>query len=177
MYTFPIPNTKVKFYQIFAYLIVLLNIVGMMLTQANTKNIVLETVIIFVVFIAMILWDYRNFKKDRRMLPIGLVLIAFSFFWLRYGANWAFVANIVLWFLYTISKRKLVITVSEENVSYPSFPKKNLQWNQLNNVILKDDLLTIDCKNNKVYQHIIKDSEQYAEEKEFNDFCRNLLQR
>lgn len=150
---------------------------GMMLIQANTKNILLETLVIFGVFIAMILWDYRNFIRGRRMLPIGLLMIAFSFFWMRFGANWAFVANIILWFLYTISKRKLVITVSEEAVAYPSFPQKNIRWSELNNVIMKDDLLTIDCKNNKVYQHLIKDSEQYAEEKEFNDFCRNQLSK
>jgi len=111
------------------------------------------------------------------MLPIGLLMIAFSFFWLRFGANWAFIANIALWFLYTISKRKLVLTVSEQAVSYPSFPTKNMQWTDLNNVILKDDLLTIDCKNNKVYQHIIQNSEQYAQEKEFNEFCRNQFNK
>lgn len=70
-----------------------------------------------------------------------------------------------------------MISVSEENISYPSFPRKDLEWKELSNVVLKDDLLTIDCKNNKVYQHLIKDSEQYAGEKEFNDFCRNQLNK
>lgn len=149
----------------------------MMVTHANAKNILVEIIIVALVFIAMLLWDYRNYKMGRRMLPVGLLMIAFSFFWMRFGANWAFVANILLWFLYTVSRRKLAITVSDDGVSYPSFPKKELGWSELNNVILKDDLLTIDCKNNKLYQQLIKDSEQYAEEKEFNDFCRNQLNK
>ena len=175
MYSFPIPNTKLKFYQVFAYGIVLLNITGMFMIQSNHKNIVPEIAIVFIIFVLMCLRDVQNYQRGKRMLPLGLLLIAFGFFWIRYGANWAFVANIALWALYSIAKRKLSITVSDEHVIYPSFPKKTLPWSGLNNVILKDDMLTIDCKNNKVYQHLIQNSEHYADETEFNDFCRKLL--
>lgn len=155
----------------------MLNVLGMFIVTSANKNSAAQTGVLLLVIALMALWDVRNFKKDRRLLPVGLLLIGFSFFWIRYGANWAFVANILLWFLYSISRRRLIITVSGEEVVYPTFPKKHFQWSELNNVVLKDDVLTIDCKNNKVYQHYIQHSEEYANETEFNDFCRKQLLR
>jgi hypothetical protein len=175
LYSFPLPNTKLKFYQMFAYGILLLNTLGTVIMRAADKNILLQTATLFTVFIVMALWDVRNYKKNRNLLPIGILMIGYCVFWLRFGANLVFLANMILWLLYTISKRKMILIVSEENISYPSFPKKQLQWKDLNNVMLKDDILTIDCKNNKVYQHFIQHSEQYANEREFNDFCSAQL--
>lgn len=177
MYSFPIPNTKLKFYQIFAYGILLLNMAGMSMVLMGNKNGLAQSIIQFAIFVAMVIWDVNAYKKGRRFLPVGILLLAYGVFWIRYGANWAFIANFLLWLLYTISKRKMYITVSKEEVVYPSFPKKEFSWNELNNVVLKDDMLTIDIKNNKVYQHFIQNSEQFANEVAFNDFCRKQLQK
>lgn len=149
--------------------------VGMAVVLANSSGWLAQTVIQFVILIVAVFWDIKSFQKGRRLLPVGILLLAYGVFWLRFGANWVFLANLVLWALYTISKRKMAIIVSENGVSYPSFPKKEIPWSELNNVILKDDLLTIDRKNNKVYQHLIQNSEQFAKEDVFNDFCRNQL--
>ena len=43
-------------------------------------------------------------------------------------------------------------------------------------MILKDDLLTIDFKNNKIIQQLIEKTEHPVDEKEFNDFCSKQLQ-
>ncbi len=162
-------------YHLFTYGILVLNVLGMFRVTAGQENSLEQTSALLLVIGLLALWDLRNFKKDRRRLPVGLLLIAFSFYWIRYGANWAFIANIVLWFLYTISRRRLIITISAKEITYPAFPKKHLQWNELNNVMLKDGLLTIDCKNNKLYQHYIQHSEEYADEAAFNEFCRKQL--
>lgn len=175
MYAFPVPNTKLKIYHLFTYGILVLNVLGMFRVTAGQENSLEQTSALLLVIALMTLWDLRNFKKNRRLLPVGLLLIAFSFYWIRFGANWAFIVNILLWFLYTISRRRLIITVSAEEVTYPSYPKKHLPWSELNNVMLKDGLLTIDRKNNKLYQHYIRHSEEYADEVEFNEFCRKQL--
>lgn len=175
MYSFPLPNTKRNLYQIFAYGILLLNITGMSFILMAQRNNITQMIIQAIIFIAMVAWDIVAYKKGRRFLPVGILLLAYGVFWLRFGANWAFAINLFLWLLYTISKRNLLITVSKEHVIYPSFPKKILQWSELSNVILKDDILTIDCKNNKVYQHLVRNSSQFANEDAFNDFCRKHL--
>jgi len=44
-------------------------------------------------------------------------------------------------------------------------------------VILKDGLLTLDFKNNKVYQkEALDDDEPDADEDEFNEYCKSRLQ-
>ena len=58
-----------------------------------------------------------------------------------------------------------------------SVPKKHIEWSQLNNIILKDGLLTIDFKNNKFIQQFIDDTNTALNEQEFNDFCGQQLNK
>lgn len=57
------------------------------------------------------------------------------------------------------------------------FPKK-YNWSALNNIVIKDDLLTMDFKNNKVLQQYTddeEDDEYEVESDEFNDYCKGRL--
>ena len=48
------------------------------------------------------------------------------------------------------------------------------EWQQFNNIILKDNLLTLDFKNNKVLQLEV-DQKVIIDEKTFNDFCAGKI--
>ena len=87
----------------------------------------------------------------------------------------AFIA-LVLELLSYYSLQKPVIVFTKDRISYPSFPRKKIAWSQLNNAILKDGILTIDLKNNKLIQQFIDEKNSAIDEKEFNDFCRQQLQ-
>lgn len=57
------------------------------------------------------------------------------------------------------------------------FPKK-YNWSELNNIVIKDDLLTMDFKNNKVFQRYTddeEDDEYEVESDEFNAYCEGRL--
>jgi hypothetical protein len=56
-----------------------------------------------------------------------------------------------------------------------TFSDKLIGWNQLNNVILRDDLLTIDFKNNKVLQLEVLDETGTVTADEMNAFFRGRL--
>ena len=43
--------------------------------------------------------------------------------------------------------------------------------------MLKDGLLTIDSKDNKVIQQLIDEEKTKIDEKEFNDFCKDQLRK
>jgi hypothetical protein len=61
-------------------------------------------------------------------------------------------------------------------ISYPSFPQKKIEWNEVSNLILKDNILTIDLKNNKLIQHTIKENENKdLDETAFNIFIQQQL--
>jgi hypothetical protein len=58
-----------------------------------------------------------------------------------------------------------------------TFPQKKYNWNQVNNVIIKDGILTIDLKNNKLMQKDVDADISEADEQDFNDFCREQLKK
>lgn len=93
------------------------------------------------------------------------------------GLYWPAVIDALLLIFYTISTRRLAVAITEAGIIYPSYPKKIVGWNDLNNLILKDGLLTIDFKNNKLAQaEVVNGGNDYdLNEQEFNDFCRNHL--
>ena len=72
----------------------------------------------------------------------------------------------------SITKRKLQVNFNTSGIVYPSFPKKNIQWDVLSNVILKDGLLTIDFKNNHLLQSEIETTNNKIDETVFNHFCQ-----
>ncbi|MGC4232847.1 MAG: hypothetical protein QM594_07690 [Niabella sp.] len=175
MYQFIIPNKKIVTYQVFAYGIIILNLLGLFLAQpvTGTKNFNIAPAGIAVVLI--IIWDVYRYKKKGTLQSIGMLILLCGIFWMSMGYTYLLLLNIFLWALYMISKRKLVIAADASQVVYPSFPEKKVAWQDISNIVLKDDVLTIDLKNNKIYQHLIEYADKEINEAEFNDFCRKQL--
>ena len=48
-------------------------------------------------------------------------------------------------------------------------------WKDISNVVLKDGILTIDLKNNKLIQSVISKESADINEREFNLFCKEQL--
>ncbi len=106
--------------------------------------------------------------------------------------NWLFVAGIC-WlgmpFLQWLSLPFLLFAFFEAQAKYPleiafdqsgvvvnTFIKKKFPWTSLQSVILKHGLLTLDFKNNKLFQkEVLDDDEPDAPEDEFNDYCQAKL--
>jgi hypothetical protein len=74
------------------------------------------------------------------------------------------------------AKFPLEIGFTDKQIVFNSLLKRRYTWNDFNNVILKDNLLTLDFKNNKVFQKETIDDEGEADEDEFNEFCRLCLE-
>ncbi len=67
------------------------------------------------------------------------------------------------------------IGFTKEEIAFNSFPKKKVDWSELNNVVIKDGLITIDYKDNKLVQKEIDEPVSLGIEIEFNDFCKTRL--
>ncbi len=76
-----------------------------------------------------------------------------------------------------IAHKKLLVDITDKQIVVPYVMQKTINWNEVNNVILKDGLLTIDFKNNKLFQQLILNSDEDVNEKEFNDFCKQQLNK
>ena len=73
------------------------------------------------------------------------------------------------------SKRKLSVRVSEKHIIYPSVPVKQISWEELGTVVLKDGLLTLNFKSDRFIQQAVDISVTPVDEWEFNEFCRQQL--
>lgn len=70
------------------------------------------------------------------------------------------------------------IGFSEAGIVMSGLIPKKYQWEEFNNVIIKDELLTLDFKNNKVFQEQTDDEDDEAyevESDEFNAYCHERL--
>lgn len=124
----------------------------------------------------------KNEKRklyDRFAILISILScagISITLFYSNYSGFWWIAAlTILLLFLYKVAQRKLAVIITREKISYPSFPVRTIQWTELNSIILKDGLLTIDFKNNRLIQHYPDKSQLVPDEKEFNEFCKEQL--
>ena len=55
------------------------------------------------------------------------------------------------------------------------FLKNTYHWNEFSNIILKDELITMDFINNRLIQLMIDEKATKINEAEFNQFCSGLL--
>ena len=75
----------------------------------------------------------------------------------------------------SLLRKKPLIIVDATGVSIQRvLGIKNYPWSQFNNIILKDNLLTLDFKNNQLLQ-LEPDSTATINEQTFNDFCKSFL--
>ena len=127
--------------------------------------------------IALIIFIALQFYFRNTKYKFGLEVFFIVIFSVFIGQNDYLLAGIALLFLilYQYSVNEKRIFISEEKIVYPSFPKKRFQWAELNNMLLKDGLLTIDFKNNKIIQQLADEEKNIPDEKEFNEFCRQQL--
>ncbi len=77
---------------------------------------------------------------------------------------------------YMIAKKEFGF--SQEGIIENGILGRKIRWEELSNVIIKDQLLTIDFKNNKLIQIETddeEDDEYEVDDDEFNTYCRNRL--
>jgi hypothetical protein len=117
------------------------------------------------------------FKKSKYSLGNRPFFIVILLGWITLENYW--MAGITLLFdLFSmITTRSLDVYFTRSHIQYPSIPAKQIQWDELNQVILKDGLLTIDFKSNKLIQQMTDAIKTTVDEKEFNDFCRQQLNK
>jgi hypothetical protein len=92
---------------------------------------------------------------------------------------WIGVFFFLLAFLEYQTKRPLEIGFDHDRIVMNTLIKRSFHWSMLNNVILKDGLLTLDFKDHRLIQREVADDEDEddADEEEFNAWCRGQLGR
>jgi hypothetical protein len=159
---------------LFAYLSILLLSVNLYYHPKDWLQYLYYVAVLFLT--ASNLFDLRR-KKPFRFAVI-LIVAGISIL-----SN-SIMPNIIGWLfiLAGLCEKRLMqhkeIGFSTKEIMINGFFKKKINWEELNQVIIKDDILTIDFKNNKLIQAETDDEEDEDYEvgdDEFNTFCRNRI--
>ena len=168
-----IPNDRLKTYRKVAFIILTLNFLGFgyvfIRTIGNASFIAIGALLT-----NAIPWSYFLLNKKHIKSPIiEFVLIASGFIWVYFGNIWMGIMLLLFAVMSFFTNKKTVVTVNDEGVAYPSFPPQKYLWADIIQVLCKDDILTIDLKDNKLLQlNIEKKFAERFDENEFNEFCR-----
>jgi hypothetical protein len=173
-------NAKLRSYHVISWLLIFLNIVALYIYSFSSSGGLGDRFgIIGTFLLALLLLFVRRTDRfsfpDRKMslLRVNFLIIIL---WLRWQLYIPAAATFVFELLYSYSVRKFEVLVEKKGIIYPSFPKRKILWNELQNIILKDGILTIDLKNNKLIQQELEEDDA-VNEKEFNEFCKQQLSK
>jgi hypothetical protein len=170
-------NPKLKSYHVTGWIVVVFYFLAQFAftftTRYENERIYTYTFLGLMALLLAARWGGKFNFIDRRM-QVGILMAFVCVIWIKWGLYMFAGLGAVSYYSYFISMRKLEVIVLEKSISYPSYPSRQIGWNELQNMIVKDGMLTIDFKNNKILQTEIE-SNQALNEKEFNEFCRKHL--
>ena len=169
-------NEKEASYKRISILLLVLNLVGILFITylkgfKSWMPFIMAAIAIFSAFIAL----YSRTKNERS--PLTGAFFVLSLAWILADYWVVGLLNFLFMILHIAVLQKPIVNINETHVIYPSFPRKKIDWQELSNLMIKDGLLTIDFKNNKIIQQQIAEISSTINEKEFNDFCRQQLNK
>jgi hypothetical protein len=159
------------------------NVFGFLLTVGSAvlfaremifRNEVIVPYMAGVVFIAgLLVWNaflyYRTDKEiyySKALLIAGLVWTKMPYF------EWLVIVFAFLALLEYQAKKPVEIGFAEDHIVFNRLFKKRISWNEIDNIVLRDGWLTIDFKNNRIFQKEIDTGESEASDQEFNEWVK-----
>ena len=171
-------NEKLKLYDRISWLIVFIHIVIFLYLGLFSKDKHIAAgykASLILLAAAFILRYYLQYRKSRWQIKVEGFFWLLMIVWIVNQQYWLAIIPGVFFCLSLLTFRKFIVTFSEDKIFYPSIPLKIIYWKELNNTIMKDGLLTIDFRNNKIIQQVIDENRTAINEKEFNEFCSQQL--
>ena len=173
-YRITLKNYKIKSYRFIALLIIFFNLAIFVYLLFSEKYFY-DAAASFFLVAGYCLYRFYVAKKINKRF----VLDEFSFFIL--AGCWVALHNYLIAFgcvfialLYHFALQKPVFIVDNKSVKKLNFPKTEFSWNKFSNVLIRDNILTLDFKNNKLIQAEIEDDKSISEP-EFNTFAQQQI--
>jgi Ca2+/Na+ antiporter len=167
-------NDKIKYYRFIALLLLLLNIAGYIFLLVAGIHVyeVATVLLVATLYVTWVFYKARKSASDFSINPLTFFILAAG--WVAVQNYIAAFACIVSGILYRLSLQKLQFIFNDRFVKKITFPPKIYSWDMLDNVMLRDDILTIDLKNNKLIQLEV---ENKTDETQFNKFTKQQLSK
>ncbi len=178
-YRIILPNEKAATYGHVTLFILLLNFFlscFIYLNAIDTRLINLSLIAAVISLLSLLFWVINSYFKKLQQFRIEISFFILAVIWFLIDRHLLSLSIFCFAVIGIYTRRPFVLLFSKQGISYPSFPKKQFPWNEVENVILKDGMLTIDLKNNTLIQKLVdKTSATSINEREFNLFCKHQL--
>ena len=171
-----IMNEKRKNYRLYNWFALLISLAGFLFFLFYNNWWVEALGAIIIVFVYLLTRIYR--RKIHKAVYLfddkGFFFLLLAFGWL--GLEKYFITGlcIVLGLVYQAAMQKIVFIFNKEGILKTNFPKKEFEWKALDNVVLKDRILTLDFKTNRIIQGEIDPSEK-IDQVAFNLFVEEQM--
>jgi len=133
-------------------------------------NIIISVTLLAAAFVVNYLFAVARINKNLLLIAAALLLvvathaITFSLLMVATGMLSSFIY------------KKPFVLLSEKTVTVKSSKgRTDYEWEEFDNIVFKDNLLTLDYKSNKLLQLEVDISGNALNENEINEFCRSCL--
>jgi hypothetical protein len=167
---------QVRVFQVIFLAVMAISLIIAAYYKNDVLNLIWPILLCFTIFIAVNQDDFSRWKFFRFNN-----FLASGFLWAIAGAAllltwWMVLLLIIIAVMQLLVKKQYEIIVNVQSIEIKAQPPKSIDWQALQNLVIKDELLTIDYKNNKIFQaEIIPALSNIGSEADFNDFCRLQL--
>lgn len=175
-----IPNEKAATYKLVTFIIALMQIPAFAFVFFNVPagppfNLSIIGLLLSVMAFGMYLVKiYTSLLKPFR---IEIAFIVFALIWFMMGYYLMPLLLLLFAILGFYTNKKMVIHFKKEGILYPSFPPKTLLWTAVDFVLLKDGILSIEMKDNRLMQFTLDESTaNEIDSFSFNNFCKKQVE-
>lgn len=179
-YSFTLKDNNAKSFTLFSWFLFFLHVLAAGIFVLNTNDDKVRMSIYFLLgFYALLMIVYYVFKNRKSAFEtLGLILaLLYANFWFQHVGIVAVLIFAAVYVLASVVQgKKTTVLVEKDGVHLTRvFKTVDFPWAAMDNIILKDKLLTVDFKTNKIIQIEIVEGNKLIDESEFNQFCQQQL--
>ena len=181
-YTIILPNEKISTYKLVTFIVSIMNSSALFyLLLVGGFSGIHYSLLVFSFLISVTLLVFYLFLKSQRKTILKFIIISILFsgiIWLLVTVSLICLGLILFSVFGLYNLRPFELVINKDGVVFPSFPKKHFRWEEIDQIVLKDFVLTIDLKNNKLMQYSLNEKENISlNELSFNQFVKSLKNR
>lgn len=180
MYEINLPDQRTRFYPMVTFFMLLINtfMFGYLLSRASddVKGYSLIKIGFILGLVSLVFFAVQRYRKILLSYKPEIAFIIMALTWFFLGAFWQGLLMLLVAVMGLISSRKQVLLISQEGIQLPGLRAKKIAWADVSNIVIKDAILTIDLKDNRLIQLLLDANDRSRiNEEAFNAFCRSKL--
>ena len=177
-YAVTLKNNNTRHVDRLSLLLLFISIVLFMREEMNTHyEVKIAWSVATFAIICIVGYNQYILRKDhKREVNYSRALLIAGFAWLSMPyLRWLAIPFVLMALFERHAKLPVEIGFTNDGIVFNTLFRRRYPWSDFNNIVLKDDLLTLDFKNNRLLQRETVDEDGDADEEEFNAYCRQRL--